>query len=83
MMAIQKNRTTERRSLWLDKLTASPFGFTLTTERGKAYIVEGSTDLKQWNPVQTLRGTGRPARFIERRKLRANRQYYRVRRLDR
>ena len=65
--------------LLLEQMTLSPFGFTFKTELGKAYTVADSTDLNLWKPVQTIRGTGNPARFTEHRKRDANRQFYRVR----
>jgi hypothetical protein len=59
--------------------TRSPFGFEFGSEAGKSYVVEASSDLKEWKPVQTLTGEGSGIKFTDSRKALFEKQYYRVR----
>ena len=35
------------------------FGFEFGSEAGKSYVVEASSDLSEWKPVQTLEGSAK------------------------
>jgi hypothetical protein len=37
--------------------TRSPFGFEFGSEAGKSYVIEESSDLRDWKPMQTLQGS--------------------------
>jgi hypothetical protein len=58
--------------------TRSPFGFEFGSEEGKSYVVEASSDLKEWKPVQTLTGEGSEIKFTDTREALFEKQYYRV-----
>ena len=56
-----------------------PFGFSFESQKGKGYVVEASDDLRKWNLVERLTGTGSAVQFTDRREAVFERQYYRVR----
>ncbi len=58
--------------------TRSPFGFEFDSESGKSYVVEVTSDLREWKPVQTLTGEGSEIKFTDIRKALFEKQYYRV-----
>ena len=39
--------------------TRSPFGFEFGSEAGKSYVVEATSDLREWKPLKTLEGAGK------------------------
>ena len=59
--------------------TRSPFGFEFGSESGKSYVVESTSDLREWNRVETLQGTGSAIQFTDTREALFGKQYYRVR----
>jgi len=59
--------------------THSPFGFEFGSEAGKSYVVEVTSDLRKWKPVQTLTSEGSEIKFTDTRKALFGKQYYRVR----
>ncbi len=66
-----------------DKLTINvPFDFRFTAKAGKSYTVEATGDLRKWNKVQTISGTGSEVKFTDIRKALFERQYYRVKVVD-
>ncbi len=36
-----------------------------TTEMGRTYAIEASTDLQHWSPIGTVLGTGQPSHFLD------------------
>ena len=63
-----------------DKLTINvPFDFRFIAKAGKSYTVEATDDLRKWNLVERLTGTGSAVQFIDKREAIFERQYYRVR----
>ena len=58
--------------------THSPFGFEFGSEAGKSYVVEVTSDLREWKPVQTLTSKGSEIKFTDTRKALFEKQYYRV-----
>ena len=59
--------------------TRSPFGFEFGSEAGKSYVVEATSDLREWNRVEALQGTGSAIQFTDTREALFGKQYYRVR----
>ena len=60
-------------------LSRAPFGFSFKTDDGRNYEVEASFDLKKWNLLRQIKGTGEEEKFIDVRRAFYPRQYYRVR----
>ena len=58
--------------------TRSPFGFTFNTIEGKMYRVESGIDLKKWNKLREINGTGNEAKFIDMRRIYFPQHFYRV-----
>ena len=56
----------------------SPFGFTFNTIEGKTYRVESGIDLKKWNKLREINGTGNEAKFIDMRRIYFQQHFYRV-----
>ena len=56
----------------------SPFGFTFNTIEGEKYSVESGIDLKKWNKLREINGTGNEAKFIDMRKIYFPQHFYRV-----
>ena len=56
----------------------SPFGFTFNTIEGKTYRVESGIDLKKWNKLREINGTGNEAKFIDMRRIYFPQHFYRV-----
>ena len=56
-----------------------PFGFSFESQKGKGYVVEATDDLRKWNLVERLTGTGSAVQFTDKREALFERQYYRVR----
>ena len=55
------------------------FGFSINTDEGKSYKVEATGDLRQWNKIETINGTGSTVQFTDTRNEMFQYQYYRVR----
>ena len=55
------------------------FGFSINTDEGKSYTVEATGDLRQWNKIETINGTGSSVQFTDTRNEVFQYQYYRVR----
>jgi len=45
----------------------NPFGFSYQTQPNKIYTVEYSSDLRQWLPLESVKGTGNSIKFVEQR----------------
>ena len=58
--------------------SAAPFSLTYETKSGSTYKIEASHDLKKWEEIGEVQGTGSSVKFIEPRKAVFPRQYYRV-----
>ena len=58
--------------------TRSPFGFEFGSEAGKSYVVEVTSDLREWKPLKTLEGTGKRTQFTPEQELKATNRYFRV-----
>ena len=58
--------------------TRSPFGFTFNTIEGKTYRIESGTDLKKWNNLKEVKGTGNEVKFIDVRRIYFPQHFYRV-----
>jgi len=58
--------------------TRSPFGFTFNTIEGKTYWVESGMDLKKWNKIREIKGTGNEAKFIDMRRIYFPQHFYRL-----
>jgi len=56
----------------------NPFGFSYQTQPNKIYTVEYSSDLKQWLPLKSVKGTGNSIKFVEQRETPLRQQFYRV-----
>ncbi|MDB4794568.1 hypothetical protein OAG73_00020 [bacterium] len=56
----------------------SPFGFTFNTIEGKTYKVESGIDLKKWNKLREINGTGNETKFIDMRRIYFPQHFYRV-----
>ena len=56
----------------------SPFSFKFKTVKGHKYEVQTTNDLRKWNLVDTIEGTGLEIIFTDYRKAFFQRQYYRV-----
>ena len=56
----------------------SPFGFTFDTIEGNTYRVESGSDLKNWNKLREINGTGNEAKFIDVRRIYFPQHFYRV-----
>jgi hypothetical protein len=56
-----------------------PFGFSFESQKGKGYVVEATDDLRKWNLVETIQGTGSAVQFTDTRKALFEEQYFRVR----
>jgi hypothetical protein len=56
----------------------SPFGFTFNTIEGKTYRVESGMDLKKWNKIREIKGTGNEAKFIDMRRIYFPQHFYRL-----
>ncbi|MDB4713097.1 ankyrin repeat domain-containing protein [bacterium] len=56
----------------------SPLGFTFNTIVGKTYRVDSGTDLKKWNNLKDIKGTGNEVKFIDMRRIYFPRHFYRV-----
>jgi hypothetical protein len=55
-----------------------PFGFSFDSQNGRGYVVEATDDLRKWNLVETIQGTGSAVQFTDKREAIFERQYYRV-----
>ena len=60
------------------RLLRSPFGFTLNTIEGETYRVESGMDLKKWNNIREIKGTGNEVKFIDVRRIYFPQHFYRV-----
>ncbi|MEO1862673.1 MAG: ankyrin repeat domain-containing protein [Verrucomicrobiia bacterium] len=58
--------------------TRSPFGFTFNTIEGKTYRIESGMDLKKWNNLKEIKGTGNEVKFIDVRRIYFPQHFYRV-----
>ena len=58
--------------------TRSPFGFTFNTIEGKTYWVEAGMDLKKWNNLKEIKGTGDEVKFVDVRRIYFPQHFYRV-----
>ena len=59
--------------------TRSPFGFEFGSEVGKSYVVEATSDLREWKPVQTLKGGTLRTRYTPNLQPQVPLRYFRVR----
>jgi hypothetical protein len=59
--------------------TRSPFGFEFGSEAGKSYVVQATSDLREWGVVKNYNGTGTLIRFEDERDQVFPQIYYRVR----
>jgi hypothetical protein len=59
--------------------TRSPFGLEFESEAGKSYVVEATSNLREWGVVKTYNGTGTLIRFKDERDQVFPQIYYRVR----
>ena len=59
--------------------TRSPFGFEFGSEAGKSYVVQATSDLREWRVVKNYNGTGTLIRFEDERGQVFPQIYYRVR----
>mgnify|MGYP001208413215 FL=1 len=57
----------------------APFGFSFNTEEGTRYEVQASDDLRKWEQLREVKGTGKAVKFADFRKAIYEQQYYRVR----
>ncbi|MCH2579464.1 MAG: hypothetical protein MK003_14065, partial [Pseudomonadales bacterium] len=56
----------------------SPFSFNFKTVKGQIYEVQATNDLRKWNLVDTIEGTGLEIMFTDYREALFLRQFYRV-----
>ena len=57
----------------------APYGFSFNTDEGAAYEVQASGDLRKWQQLREVKGTGEVVKFVDIRKAFYQQQYYRVR----
>jgi len=62
--------------------TASPFNFSFKTAEGSTYEVQASGDLRNWSPIQDVKGTGNEVKVLDSRKAIFQEQYYRVKMIE-
>lgn len=62
--------------------TVFPFGFSFATAKGVTYEVQSSSDLVAWGVLKKMKGSSGEAKFIDTRKARFPRQYYRVKQAE-
>ena len=62
--------------------TASPFNFSFETAEGSTYEVQASGDLRNWSPLQDVKGTGDEVKVFDARKAIFQQQYYRVKLIE-
>jgi outer membrane protein assembly factor BamB len=62
--------------------TVFPFTFTFATAKGVTYEVQTSSNLVTWRALTTIQSTSGKAKFIDTRKARFPRQYYRVKQAE-
>ena len=55
-----------------------PFSFNFKTVKGQKYEIQATNDLRKWNLVDTIEGTGSEMMFTDHREALFERQYYRV-----
>jgi hypothetical protein len=56
-----------------------PLSFSFKTDAGAKYQVEATDDLRKWNLVEKIQGTGAVVEFTDKREAVFEKQYYRVR----
>ena len=59
--------------------TRSPFGFEFGSEAGKSYVVEATSDLREWGVIKAYNGRGTLIRFADERDQLFPQIYYRIR----
>ncbi|MDA7676560.1 cohesin domain-containing protein, partial [bacterium] len=60
-------------------VSPEPLSFSFKTDAGAKYQVEATDDLRKWNLVEKIQGTGAVVEFTDKREALFERQYYRVR----
>ena len=63
----------------LSNLSMNPISFDYKTEKGFNYEIQASGDLKKWNQLKEVDGTGEVVKFFDVRKAYYQQQYYRLR----
>ena len=59
-------------------VAGSPVNFSFFSERRKSYVVEFSSDLKEWGELESIKGNGKSIEFTDTREALFQKQYYRV-----
>ena len=63
----------------LSNLSMNPISFDFKTEKGLNYEIQASGDLKNWDQLKEIDGTGEAVKIIDGRKAYYQQQYYRLR----
>ena len=58
--------------------TRSPVGFEFGSEAGKSYVVEATSDLREWKPVQTLEASAKSTRYTPNLQTHVPLRYFRI-----
>ena len=66
----------------ITKVSTVPLSFSFKTANGVKYDVEASGDLREWQKIRSVQGTGEDYRFTDNREALFEQQYYRVRMVE-
>ena len=75
----ETDKPTEPSEVEIIGIENAPFGFSFNTEEGTRYEVQASGDLRKWEQLREVKGTGEVVKFVDFRKAFYQQQYYRVR----
>ena len=71
-------KTTSEESIRIEKYNSVPFWFEFKSKKEKSYAIEFSKDLRAWEEIKTINGTGEMIRFEDERDQIFQQIYYRV-----
>ena len=74
----ETDKPTEPSEVEIIGIENAPFGFSFNTEEGTRYEVQASDDLRKWEQLREVKGTGEVVKFVDFRKAFYQQQYYRV-----
>jgi hypothetical protein len=75
----ETDKPTEPSEVEIIGIENAPFGFSFNTDKGTSYEVQASDDLRKWQQLREVKGTGEAVKFVDFRKAIYEQQYYRVR----
>ncbi|MED5454435.1 MAG: DUF5011 domain-containing protein, partial [Verrucomicrobiota bacterium] len=71
-------KTTSKESIRIEKYNHTPFWFDFSSKKGRNYIIEFSNNLRSWEEIKIINGTGEMIRFEDERDQVFPQIYYRV-----